>query len=211
MLPIGRPSIARRAARDPAPSSARIRSPAKVLGRILNDDTPMSRAPLLGCPTCARHIRVDSRACPFCGRSLPAAFGAEPVAHHPRVTRRVETLVYLAGTSALALAAACGDVVTSSDGDAGDATTKLDGAQPDDRDRMQDSRGSEFNLILDGGSDTMLDAARDVAGEGSITDTGLTDAPCPDMKCHYYPDRCCYGHCCPVTVPYGGAPVPPED
>lgn len=50
------------------------------------------------CPACARHVRRDERACPFCAVALPSDLGAEPRAR-PRFVRAA---VVVAGTLALA-------------------------------------------------------------------------------------------------------------
>lgn len=48
----------------------------------------MSNAPLVACPSCARHVRIDAPACPFCAVSLTeASLEAVPDAGGRRLSR----------------------------------------------------------------------------------------------------------------------------
>jgi hypothetical protein len=176
----------------------------------------MTRAVLLPCPACARHIRVDSGACPFCARGLSASFDGPKSPRLPRPTRRTETLVYLAGTSALALAAAaCGGIATNTDADSGDGATIADSAIVDG------TLGDHFVGNTYGGPPPFDAAPRDSLTEGAHSDAESGDEGGPfeagqpvDAK-PFACDACAFG-CCPslpdmcCPAPPYGSPPPPD-
>jgi hypothetical protein len=57
---------------------------------------------LLACPSCARHVRADENACPFCGHELE---GVSPRALAPLPTELTRAAALFIGATALA---ACG-------------------------------------------------------------------------------------------------------
>jgi hypothetical protein len=162
-----------------------------------------SRSFLLDCPNCARHVRVGSSACPFCERALPAWFGKGIVPRSKRPTRRNETLVYLAGTSALALAA-CGGIVNVVGDDASSSDATMDSMSADgvsnDSTLMDQQVAVHYGLPpSDAGRDAK--AAKDAAVS--------VDADCPDacpLECCHVPDAA--SMCCHSGPPYGGVPPP---
>jgi hypothetical protein len=152
----------------------------------------MSHALLLACPSCARHIRVDSKTCPFCEREPPATFGTGPAPRYKRPTRRTETLVYLAGTSALV--AACGRIVNVMGEDA-----STDGSSSD---RTSSDGTSADSMGMDS---TLMDQVAVPYGISPPSDGGMEAAcpdACPTMCCHDVDDATT---CC-STVPYGLPP-----
>ncbi len=67
----------------------------------------MTDSRLLPCPSCARHVRANERACPHCAAALTNAFGPPPEVSTPslRLTRAAR---FALGTGAAALVgAAC--------------------------------------------------------------------------------------------------------
>jgi hypothetical protein len=163
---------------------------------------------LLDCPHCARHVRVGSSACPFCEGALPASFGKGIVPRSKRPTRRNETLVYLAGTSALALAA-CGGIVNVVGDDASSVDATMDGASTDGMSADGtpiDSTAMDQQVAVPYGVPPPFDAGRDVRDAEVIRDAGCPDA-CPTMCCHT-PDAAPL--CCHVVPPYGLPPDPPD-
>ena len=85
----------------------------------------MSDARLLPCPSCARHVRVSEKACPFCSGAL--SLTAPPLTRTP-IARLSRAALFALGTSAASIAAC-----TSGTGPVGgDAGTGSD-ADPQDR------------------------------------------------------------------------------
>ncbi len=82
---------------------------------------------LLGCPRCARHVRVSERRCPFCEMDLPETFGTEPA---PRAPPRGISRSALYRHGALAAATAVAGSAAISLGGGAACTETL--AQPDD-------------------------------------------------------------------------------
>ncbi len=83
----------------------------------------MTKARLLACPGCARHVRISEPACVFCGRVLPESFGNAPaLPPPPRMTRgglyRYRARALAASTAAL-LTASCGSALTASPSEGG--------------------------------------------------------------------------------------------
>jgi hypothetical protein len=68
----------------------------------------MSKANLAACTSCARHVRVDEAACPFCGAPLDDAFRALPAprAFAARLGRAALYALGAAGTVSVTMA--CG-------------------------------------------------------------------------------------------------------
>src|ERR1700722_7557327 len=66
-----------------------------------------TKARLLVCPACVRHVRVDEKKCPFCACTLPDAFGQGPApTPPPSGLTRVELYRYGASRAALTAAIA---------------------------------------------------------------------------------------------------------
>ncbi|MDP9152410.1 MAG: hypothetical protein M3O36_20995 [Myxococcota bacterium] len=95
----------------------------------------MSRAPLLACPACARHVRVDEDACPFCGAALPSSFRDTTLPPTPSA-RLSRAALYALRVSALSVTtAACGGSVgASASRVASDAAPLLDATGPEQGD-----------------------------------------------------------------------------
>jgi hypothetical protein len=69
---------------------------------------------LLPCPSCDRHVRASEAACPFCAAALPVALrSSQPLPRSP-ATRLSRAALFALGTSAAALAAACGGTTAPS-------------------------------------------------------------------------------------------------
>jgi hypothetical protein len=134
-----------------------------------------------------------------------------------RPTRRTETFIYLAGTSALALAA-CGGIVNVANG--GDATAdamsdgaSIDGSSTDapagDGALMDQFIGNTYGAPPPFDARVHVDAAPD----GSLPDTSPGDAERTDTGCSPACDwGCCPEfhepmNCCPAP-PYGSPPPP---
>jgi hypothetical protein len=78
----------------------------------------MTRSHLRACPSCARHVRVSEKTCPFCGGPLAEAFRAAPAPRAPgaRLTRAA---LFAFGTGVLAVAPGCSSSSATGGGDAG--------------------------------------------------------------------------------------------
>jgi len=66
----------------------------------------MTKARLLACPSCSRHVRATERACPFCAAALPETFAAAP-APRPPPKRLSRGALYAFGATSITLATAC--------------------------------------------------------------------------------------------------------
>jgi hypothetical protein len=77
----------------------------------------MTRTPLAACPGCARHVRVNEPACPFCRAELPSSFRQLPPPPSP-AKRLSRAALYALGVGALAAtAAACGSPFSPAEAD----------------------------------------------------------------------------------------------
>jgi hypothetical protein len=61
---------------------------------------------LLPCPSCHRHVRVDSQSCPFCAAAV--AFESEPPAPAPALGRLTRAAVFAGAALVSTAAAGCG-------------------------------------------------------------------------------------------------------
>jgi hypothetical protein len=148
----------------------------------------MSRAHLLACPACARHVRVDEDACPFCCADLPSWFRntALPAAPAARLSRAA---LHALRVSALSVTtAACGGTtvmppygqppapIDSGLGEEDAGTTEA--AQPDvngPSDAMSDVSGpGEASTAMDAGAE---EAARPDANGSSDARSDVFIAP----------------------------------
>ncbi len=76
----------------------------------------MTSASLRPCPACARHVRVNEDACPFCGEGLARSFRAGPRPQPPAV-RLTRAALFAFGTGTLTLSpAGCGGAVSTRGG-----------------------------------------------------------------------------------------------
>ena len=82
---------------------------------------------LFPCPGCARHIRTDERACPFCGAATPEGFGA---CAKPALTGPVLSRAAVLFMGATAVAACSGTVAApgggGDSGSSGDSPSSAD-------------------------------------------------------------------------------------
>jgi hypothetical protein len=86
----------------------------------------MTKSPVSPCPSCARHVRLNEPACPFCGGELPRAF-REQVATRSPAKRLNRAALHALRMSAIPLTlAACGGTVSVAG--EGDAAAPQDGA-----------------------------------------------------------------------------------
>ncbi|MGO9837318.1 MAG: RING finger protein [Polyangiaceae bacterium] len=86
----------------------------------------MKKTHLAACPACARHLRVDEPACPFCRVELPSWF-RELKAPAPPATRLSRAALYALRVGALSTTVACGGTIgtgsSEKDSGASDAVT----------------------------------------------------------------------------------------
>ena len=109
----------------------------------------MKRSPLSPCPACARHVRIDEPACPFCRAVVPAAFAA-PAAVRPAARLNRAALAALRMGAIGVTAAACGGTVTGGTG----------------ADSGSDARNSQPGTVVDGSSDDAPSGIDDDAPSG---------------------------------------------
>jgi hypothetical protein len=102
----------------------------------------MKRTPLFPCPTCARHVRVDDAACPFCASPLGEAFRRSTRSRAP-ATRLSRAALYALGLGTVTVTA-CGGA---------EAPTAKDGGEGTDS-ALRDSSGgvTDTGITLDTGS-----------------------------------------------------------
>ena len=81
------------------------------------------RPPLAACPACARHVRVNEPACPFCRVALPPSLRAVSAQPLPSVRLSRAALYAMRAGAISVTAVACGGAVTTSRGseDSGEA------------------------------------------------------------------------------------------
>jgi hypothetical protein len=89
----------------------------------------MTKSPVSPCPSCARHVRLNEPACPFCGGELPRAFREQVTTPSP-AKRLNRAALHALRMSAIPLTvAACGGTVSAAgDGGEGDEAATQDGA-----------------------------------------------------------------------------------
>jgi hypothetical protein len=185
---------------------------------------------LLPCPSCFRHVRLDSPACPFCAGPLPDAFHREGPVLVRRKTR-FAGYSHTAATAALLAATGCGDLAASGadaslgsspDGGGVDVVVAEDGSPP-----PRDATRSDVGVLVDAappGSDGSLQPDAGLTADAN-DDTSVTmeiDAgPCDSGPYHAIDAEACLaarcswgGGCslfecrvqCPPPPPYGGVP-----
>jgi hypothetical protein len=123
---------------------------------------------LAPCPGCGRHVRLDERACPFCGVAIAALAAA------PTTTRRLTRAAAFAFSASLSTAAllGCGGTADSgipatdsgSGGGGADTGTTGKDATPD-----IGSPGPMYGAAF---VDAGTDGAKDAAADGSKDDGG---------------------------------------
>jgi len=91
----------------------------------------MTRAHLVACPSCARHVRVSERTCPFCEGVLDDAFRSRP-APRPPASRLSRAALYAFGAGTLTLATACGGSTSDENPDAAPIVDAAYGGPPRD-------------------------------------------------------------------------------
>ena len=111
-------------------------------------------APLVPCLACHRHVRVDSVACPFCGKTLENAESRVV----PAATRRLDRLAFFTFATTFAVAAC-------STGGGGLVDNGPDGGT------AHDGAAQDGTVKDDGGVQALYGAAYDAAG----LDTGPND------------------------------------
>ncbi len=125
----------------------------------------MSRAPLLACPACARHVRVDEGACPFCRAALPSWFPDTTLPRTPseRLSRAALHALRLSALSVTT--AACG----------GSVGVPVSGAPPDDAALLDETASGRDGAGPDV-SFGMPAYGAPIADARPFTDSGLADA-----------------------------------
>jgi hypothetical protein len=158
----------------------------------------MTKARLLACPGCARHVRVNEPACIFCGFALPKSFADKPALPRPPRMNRAGLFAY-AGVLAAASTAA---VATSSCGGTLEAGSSEAGSQDGTSDTWQP--GDEGVVALYGG------AFFDAPGDAGLPDGDFGDASAYGLPADAYePNDGDFG----TDAAYGGAAdsyVPPD-
>jgi len=146
----------------------------------------MTKARLLACPGCARHVRVSEPACVFCGLVLPESFGERPAVPPPPRMSRGGLFAYraraIAASTAALVTASCGAALEAGPFDAGAQDSESDGdyggdaayGLPDSGDELL---GAAYGLAADAypGEDAQPSDASD-----DITIQPLYGAPAPD-------------------------------
>jgi hypothetical protein len=168
----------------------------------------MTKARLLACPGCARHVRVSEHACLFCGLVLPESFRDAPVVPPPP-TRMSRSGLFayraraLAASTAALVTASCGGTLDASSSDAGsdvyvggDASTSAD-ASLGDSSPGDDAIATLYGFPVGDGS-FFPDASQDAGSDATTgADSAYDGAPPPDAS---EPDAV-------VLPPYGIAPA----
>jgi hypothetical protein len=138
------------------------------------------RIPLAACPGCARHIRVNEPACPFCRAELPSSF-RQVQAPPPPAKRLGRAALYALRASALsATAAACGGQFSAAEADKdsgpvesssiGDAAR---GGPPGTGSEDDSGQGDDASMM---GSSAMSSAADGAPSLGNDAAVGAGDA-----------------------------------
>jgi hypothetical protein len=123
----------------------------------------MTRANLIACPACARHVRISEPTCPFCKGSLAEAALAFTARQAP-TQRLSRAALYAFGMGSITVVAACGGAVAGGSGGPGG---KDSGA--DDANVLSDSgQGNPFPDVIE----TIYGAPFDASFE---QDTGEPD------------------------------------
>ncbi len=127
----------------------------------------MKKPVLADCPQCARHVRVDERACPFCQADLNGAFREQAAPRSPTERLGRAALHSLRMGAISVTTAACGGSVTGS-GSSGDGAQDSGRSLPDasyDAAPMSDASvpDSSFDARFDA---LTMDAAIDVPADG---------------------------------------------
>jgi len=179
----------------------------------------MTKARLLACPGCARHVRVSEPACVFCGLVLPKSFADKPALPRPPRMNRAGLFAYagvLAASAAALVTSSCGGSLEAGSSEAGpqDGTsdTWLSGDEglavpyglappPEDASSNTDSGPPDGNFADDAQPSDAEPDMRAVAAYGAAAppDGEATDAETPDATdgaVRFYP-------------PYGLPPPPP--
>jgi len=137
----------------------------------------MSHAPFAPCPACARHVRVDAAACPFCASDLSgAAFDPVPDAGGRRLGR--------AALFAFATTVAAAGCPSPQRPDTGTNIVQPYGAPPDPP-RPQDAAASASPDASDPGLvvaiyGAPIPPAPDASAPDATSDASAADASAPD-------------------------------
>jgi hypothetical protein len=142
---------------------------------------------LAACPSCARHVRVDERRCPFCAAGLPASFGQAPVVAAP-AGRLSRAALYAVSMGALSLSAAqaCGgspsheSKVDGGPADAGEDVVGIPayGIPPGDAGIPEHS--DEDGAATDAGADAYDDgSSQDASPQDGAADVNLHEVGVP--------------------------------
>jgi hypothetical protein len=90
---------------------------------------------LLPCPSCHRHVRVDSQSCPFCAAAV--AFESEPPAPAPALGRLTRAAVFAGAALVSTAAAGCeADAAVPQVPDVQDHQNAMPYGAPPARDRL---------------------------------------------------------------------------
>jgi len=82
----------------------------------------VSKTALAACPACARHVRLDEPACPFCRAQLPPSFRETTAPPRP-ATRLSRAALYALRVGTLSVSTvACGSSLPSNEKDSGQCT-----------------------------------------------------------------------------------------
>ncbi len=136
----------------------------------------MTPSHLVACPSCARHVRVTERACPFCSSVLSATLRSSPAPRAP-AARLSRAALYAFGAGTLSMASACGG--TTSPGVESHQMADAYGGPPVDTGTHEPMDAADGGPALDSGTD----ATRPCDFKDCM-DSGL-DAPPPMIDAAY--------------------------
>jgi hypothetical protein len=128
----------------------------------------MTKLHLTPCPACARHLRANEQACPFCGVSLGAFFYAAPAPASAPPARRLSRAALFAFGAGAALGIPISTVDCVGDGY---VTLPPYGHGPYDGDAANgDQDGQGQAVSVDAGDSSVEDSGSDAGADGPAND-----------------------------------------
>jgi hypothetical protein len=144
----------------------------------------MKKPHLVACPSCARHLRVNEAACPFCGAVLPDSV-RESAPPQPPAVRLTRAALFAFGTGTLALAPGCSS--SSPSPDAGLVYAPPYGIAPPFPDGGTDDGGLGVGIAAYGGSGVTPDSDGG-ASDATVGDGSADGGPGIDFDSAVGPD-----------------------
>jgi hypothetical protein len=153
---------------------------------------------LAACPACARHVRVDEPACPFCRAVLPSSF-RDRRAPTPPAKRLSRAALYAFGVGTLSVSTACGGAiggVGGKDSGQGDAPSVGEGGEDGASSGGIDEGGEDVGIGSSSGGIAVPYGLPPIElPDAEAADAGPTDASSRPDVIHW-----------PPPPPYGGPP-----